>query len=127
MSVAVVRSNVDGHRRGLLPAARSKHGVRFTVDVEEGVLVEVRYWSHQKDLVALGCVTADQLANMLSITEDGHGGRLWLGASGCGIRNWRCAVYSAPDPAYAASLPGVRDLFPEAFHGRPALRLVHSS
>lgn len=88
--------------------------------------ISVKYRGHKDDLVAAGCLKF-VTRRFDRFEDDGHGGFWFIESkAGPGRRGFRGVEYFVCDSAFAASLPGVRDLFPQDFARLAAgqLRLV---
>jgi hypothetical protein len=89
--------------------------------------IEIAFHGHKEDLAAAGCMKFVK-GRYDDFLKDGFGG-LWYieSKAGPGKRGIVRVHYFACDPAFAASLPHVRELFPEMLsrlRPRPHLRLV---
>jgi putative component of toxin-antitoxin plasmid stabilization module len=96
---------------------------------------EVEYTGHIEDLTAAGCLRMRlDCVRYGRFHDDGHGGLFEVqGRAGPGKRvvapHHIVLTYCTNNRAFAASLPGMREHFPqllEAMTPRPALRLVGS-
>src|ERR1700685_4025658 len=75
---------------------------------------EITYRGHKDDLSTAGCLKF-AIGSYDDFHDDGYGGSWVLsGKWGPGKRGFIEVSYYACDPAFAASLPGARALFPEA-------------
>ncbi len=97
----------------------------YYLDAESAGL-EIRYRGHKDDLLAAGCIKS--LGRYDRFHDDGHGGT-WVLTSKAGPKNRGhvAIAYYTCNRAFAASLPAVRSVFPEALAQiatRPRLRLV---
>lgn len=92
--------------------------------------LRIRYRGHREDLIALGCISRDTLANARRsrYEADPHGVMLWVESKPApGRRRMIEVLYFAQSRSFAGMLPGVRAYcadWLEALPARPMLRLV---
>jgi len=88
---------------------------------------KIRYWGHKDDLLVAGCLPKG-MRRYDKFCDDGSGGVWWLTSkAGPGRRGAIQISYYCCNRAFAGSLPGVLELFPDVLlqmSTRSRLRLI---